>query len=331
MNSKEKISIIVPVYNLQNELPRCVASIRKQTYSNLEIILVDDGSTDNSKKVIQALAGEDKRIIPVFKKNGGVTSARFAGCNQATGDWIGFVDGDDEIETDMYEFLLENALKYHAQISHCGYQMIFSDGRIHYFYNTGCLLEQDKITGLKELLSGERIEPGLCNKLFHRRLFDGLLHKNVIDESIKINEDLLMNYYLFKAADKTIYEDRCLYHYLIRDASASRKKLNQNRIYDPIKVKQIILDDAAGELKPAAEQAYLSTCIYTYCGLTLESGRLTGKDREQVRECIRRHGTYVERLPARMKILAKGIMKIPGAVNCMYPVYAGRFQKKKYN
>ena len=133
MKENIRISVIVPVYNLQDDLERCVVSIMAQTYSNLEIILIDDGSTDRSRDVIQKLAEMDGRIVPVYKENGGVTSARLAGLRKATGEYIGFVDGDDEIEPDMYEFLLKNALDYNADISHCGYQMVFDDGRVKLF------------------------------------------------------------------------------------------------------------------------------------------------------------------------------------------------------
>lgn len=190
----EKISIIIPVYNLEKYIKRTAESVLKQTYTNIEVIIVDDGSSDESWKIIQKIADKDNRVIPIHQENGGVTSARLKGVRRSTGEWIGFVDGDDEIESDMYEILLNNAKKYNADISHCGYQMIFEDGRVNYFHNTGCLVQQDRTTGLKDLLDGSLVEPGLCNKLFHKNLFHSLLHSTVMNEDIKINEDLLMNY-----------------------------------------------------------------------------------------------------------------------------------------
>ena len=166
MKKDIKISIVVPVYNLQEELPRCLNSILAQSYDNLEVIVVDDGSSDGSRKVICEYSKRDSRIVSLFKENGGVTNARLAGVEIATGDYIGFVDGDDEIESDMYELLINNALKYSADISHCGYQMVFPS-RVEYYYNTGRIVQQDKITGLKDLLSGSFVEPGLWNKLYH--------------------------------------------------------------------------------------------------------------------------------------------------------------------
>lgn len=241
----DKISVVVPVYNLENYIARTVASIQAQTYQNLEIILVNDGSKDNSLEVMQQLEKSDARIKVISQENAGVTRARFTGIEAAAGDWIGFVDGDDLIDPDMYERLLNNAHKYHADISHCGYKMVFPS-RIDYYYNTGCLAEQDKITAMKELLSGARIEPGLCNKLFHKSLFHSLLHDGKMDFSVKNMEDLLMNYYLFQAAEKSIYEDFCPYHYIVRKGSAATGKLSENRLRDPLRVMQTIRNDLAG-------------------------------------------------------------------------------------
>lgn len=330
MNEKFKISIVIPIYNLQDELLRCVDSIKKQTHKNIEIILVDDGSNDNTCEVIRRLVESDKRIISIYKKNGGVTSARMEGIKQATGDYIGFVDGDDEIEANMYEVLLANAIKYQADISHCGYQMVFADGRVHYFYNTGRFVEQDKLTGVKDLLSGVVVEPGLCNKLYRRELFDCLLDTGVMDMSIKINEDLLMNFHLFRRANKSVFEDRCPYHYIVRATSASRQKLNEHKIYDPIRVKQIILAYCDANMKEAAVKALLTTCVYGYCTLVLEKKGYI-KEQSDIRGVIEKYFSYVERLPKRTRVLAQCIVKIPRLFDILYPIYVVCLQKKKYN
>ena len=240
MLQENRISVVVPVYNLQNQLEHCVNSILTQTYGNLEIILVDDGSTDNSPAIIDKLASEDERIIAVHKENGGVTSARLEGVKRASGEYIGFVDGDDEIESDMYELLIGNALKFDADISHCGYQMMFPSGRKLFFYNTGRLVEQDRQSGLKDLIEGSLVEPGLCNKLFHKNLFHSLLNTELMDKSIRINEDFLMNFYLFSDSDKAVFEDICKYHYLVHEGSATKSSLTEHKLKDPLKVTWIV-------------------------------------------------------------------------------------------
>lgn len=271
--NENKISVIVPVYNIENYIEKTVESIRNQTYKNLEIILVDDGSSDNSGRILDKIADKDSRIQVLHQENGGVTSARIAGIKMATGEWIGFVDGDDFIEPDMYEHLQTNAIKHNAQISHCGYQMVFPS-RVDYFYNTGRLVQQDNLTGLHDLLDGSFIEPGLWNKLFHITLFHSLLHDGIMDLSIKNNEDLLMNYLLFKASSNSIYEDFCPYHYILRRGSAATTKVNKHKLYDPIKVQKIILNDVR-------DNKDLADVIYgRLAGTYINGASMTNTDRE---------------------------------------------------
>ncbi len=251
---KVKISIIVPAYNAEAYLEKCLDSILAQTHQNIEVIAVDDGSTDGTGSIIDSYANKDSRVVALHQVNSGVTKARFAGLRRASGEWFGFVDGDDFIESDMYERLLKNALEYHADISHCGYRMIFPNC-VYFYHNTGYLAEQDKLTGLKDLLDGSRIEPGLCNKLFHKTLFHSLLHSGIEESGIKINEDLLMNFYLFRAAEKSVYEDFCPYHYLIHSGSATTTK-QRHHYLDPIRVRKQIYE-------AIRENSELSRIVYS--------------------------------------------------------------------
>lgn len=257
----ELISIIVPAFNIENYIERCIKSILDQTYTYLEVIVVDDGSVDNTAAIIDRIAEYDKRVKVIHKQNGGVSRARMDGIRKASGEWIGFVDGDDFIEPNMFERLVQNAITYHADISQCGYQMIFPDGHIDYYYNTNCVEKQDRTTALQELLSGARIEPGLWNKLFHKKLFRSLLQEDLLG-NIEINEDLLMNYWLFKDADSIIYEDICPYHYILRRGSAATSK-KKNHITDPLLVMNIIKNDLQGNrlLYPTAYSRYLRILI----------------------------------------------------------------------
>lgn len=331
MNEHIKLSIIIPVYNLESYIERCIKSIRTQTHENLEIIIVDDGSTDNSKKVIEKISKLDKRIVSIYKDNGGVTSARLMGIKHATGDWIGFVDGDDEIENDMYDFLLENALKYDAEISHCGYQMIFSDGRINFFHNSETLRIQDNTTGIKDLLDGKIVEPGLWNKLYKRKLFNNILDSTIIDTDIKINEDLLMNYYLFSKSKLSVFADVCKYRYLVRNTSVSRTKLDQNKIFDPIKVKRIILENIDIKLLPFAQKAYLSTCINVYNCLILEKYGCYIEEKKIVREEILNHYQWISKLSKKQKILLKLIRYMMPIYPLIYKFYERYFLENRYS
>lgn len=237
------ISVIVPAYNIEAYLPRCLESLAAQTYENLEIIVVNDGSTDSTGKLIDAWTQRDKRIVAIHKENGGVSTARLAGIKAARGSWIGFVDGDDYAEREMFAFLLKNAEENSADISHCGYQMVFPNGRVDLYHGTGKTMGLDRNAGLEALICGDVVEPGLWNKLFKRHLFEGLAEW--MDPTVRINEDLLMNYYLFSQTEYSYYEDVPLYHYMLRKGSAAASKTQRFKITDPVRVAEAILGETA--------------------------------------------------------------------------------------
>lgn len=321
-----KISVIVPAYNNAPWLPATLDSILAQTYTNLEILVVDDGSTDDTAAVLRAYSEKDPRIHAIRKANGGVTSARLLGVAESTGEWIGFVDGDDIIEPQMYARLMENADAYAADISHCGHRMVYPDGRVQFYYNSGLLKPQDRQTGLRDLLEETLVEPGLCNKLFKRGLFEGLEEK--MDLSIKNNEDFLMNYYLFSGADKSIFEDVCPYHYLIRQGSASRRRLNAHLIYDPIRVKEIILENCEEGLQEDARRALTGTCLYIYAKLALEPGEEFDDHRERVRERLLQQMSHLPLLSKRNAFLLRLVRHAPWLFRMIYRVYAFVFGKQ---
>ncbi len=263
------ISIIVPVYNAEKYVSGTLDSILVQTINDIEVVCVDDGSKDNSSQILDEYAVRDNRVKVIHKQNEGVTIARLTGIKSAAGEYIGFIDSDDTIEPDMFERLYNNAIKYNADISHCGYKLIKSDNEIKFFYNTGRLIRQNKIKGLYDLLEGSYIEPGLCNKLFHKSLFHSLLHAegvtSFMDFSIKNNEDLLMNYCLFSQTEASVYEDFCPYNYFVRENSASKGKTNIHKLLDPIKVARIIYNDLKvnDKLSGISSQLYAVKLIQT--------------------------------------------------------------------
>lgn len=320
-----KISIVIPAYNISQYIGSCLESVLNQTWDNLEIIVVDDGSTDNTAIVVESYAAKDYRIRIIKKKNGGVTSARLTGVAVATGEFIGFVDGDDVIEQDMYERLLHNAVEYSADISHCGYQMVFPN-RVDYYYNTGRLVKQDKQAGIKELIVGSYIEPGLWNKLFHKNLFHSLLHDEIMDTSIKINEDLLMNYYLFKESKSSIYEDWCPYHYLVRKGSAANANINEHILLDPIRVTQILIKETSGndELQLILNQRLMRQWIVLATMQLGNDATLILPYRKQARreirkrlfECLGKYG-----FSFKMKVMLSWVAVWPWSYGKVHQVY----------
>jgi len=235
------LSIIIPVYNIEDYISRCLDSVINQTYLNLEIIIVDDGSIDRTPIILDDHAKKDKRIKVIHKKNEGVSIARLIGMKFSTGYYVGFVDGDDIVDADMFELLMKNANKYNADISHCGYVMDFPDGHSDMYYGTGNKIIQNHEEGIKSLLEGKFIEPGMGNKIYKRTLIESFIDNKYMDYSIKNLEDLLVNYFLFKESYRTIYEDVCKYHYIKRKSSASTK-ISRNKYEDPIKVMKILLN-----------------------------------------------------------------------------------------
>lgn len=319
------ISIVVPAYNIEPYIGRCLESLLTQCHKALEIIVVDDGSTDGTGKTIDQYAMLDQRIIPVHKENGGVSSARIAGIKKATGEYIGFVDGDDYIEPQMFKKLLNNAVKYNADISHCGYQMVFPN-RVDYYYNTGRLVKQDKITGLKDLLSGSFVEPGLWNKLFHKTLFHSLLYDDIIPVDIKINEDILMNYWLFKAANSAVFEDFCPYHYILRKGSAATSKLNEHKLKDPVRVMRVILKDSEDipEVHRIVEERLIAQLIGISILSTAEQCELIKPFRKEVRNELRRNlisilfNSYMSKS---IKVKAIWASVFPSSYRCIHTMY----------
>lgn len=239
---KGKISVIIPCFNLEKYIEKTVQSVLNQTYDNLEIILVDDGSTDSTPQLIDSLAKRDGRVSAFHKQNGGVSSARLYGIERASGDWIAFVDGDDLLKPEMYTVLMDNAVRYNADISHCGYEMVFPDHTDKY-YGTGKLVLQNTFEGLRDLLSGEFIEPSLANKLYKKEVILNAYEACAAAHNIRNMEDLLWNYYFFKRAKTSVFIDECYYLYVLRKGSATTSGINKHKLLDPIKVFRKIEED----------------------------------------------------------------------------------------
>ncbi|WP_343338751.1 hypothetical protein TPELB_09620 [Terrisporobacter petrolearius] len=255
---KPLLSIIIPAFNIENYISRCLDSLINQAYKNIEIIVINDGSNDKTGEIIDEFVKKDKRIKVIHKKNEGVSIARNTGIDIAKGEYIGFVDGDDSVDEDMFETLIKNAIKYNADISHCGYKMVFPS-RTDCYYNTGEVIVQDNYRGLKDLLNAKKVEPGLWNKVYKVSLFEDIR----LNSNIKYNEDLLMNFYLFRKSKKSVFYDKCMYNYMIRKGSAATKKISKNKILDPILVLEEIKNslEQNSELYKIAYNRYLSSLV----------------------------------------------------------------------
>lgn len=217
---KPLISVIVPVYNVITYLPKCVESIRSQTYQNLEILLVDDGSTDGTGEMCDRFGAKDSRIRVFHKENGGSSSARNLGIAQARGRYLGFVDSDDFIDTTMYEMLYMAAEKYQAKVVQAGRDEIDAEGcRLPDICvppeNTECI-SAEKF--LEELLM-HRGDCSFCTKLIRRELFEGREFPLGV-----LNEDFHLLLEMLEDIEQIISLPAQSYHVFYRPGSNSRKE-----------------------------------------------------------------------------------------------------------
>lgn len=212
------ISIIVPVYNAENYLVACVTSIRQQTLTEVEIILVNDGSTDSSGKICDELASCDGRVVVIHKQNAGVSAARNDGLAVAKGKYIGFVDADDTIAPDMYHTLYEEATRINCDIVMCDAVTVYPDGRLE--DDTISLLPNNKILKKGEIQPNVllQLSGSACRCIYRTALI--LRHAIQFPVGHKFSEDRIFNILCMGYANKLSYLKIAFYHRLIHAASA---------------------------------------------------------------------------------------------------------------
>lgn len=214
---QELISIIIPVYKVEEYLDKCVESIRKQTYSKLEIILVDDGSPDNCGKMCDAYAKEDNRIKVIHKENGGLSDARNAGIEIATGNYIAFVDSDDFVSQDYIEYMYNMITETDAKLAICGVKEIWKNTQI----------EEETYAEPKLLTPTETFENFLLAKGIEICAYAKLYHKDLWKEHRfpkgKVYEDTAIMYHIIEEAQAIVYGEKDCYYYIARIGSISKQ------------------------------------------------------------------------------------------------------------
>ena len=246
MENSELISVIVPIYNVEKYLRRCIDSLVEQTYTNLEIILVDDESPDNCGKICDEYAKKDKRIVVIHKRNGGLSDARNRGLEEAKGKYIGFIDSDDYINKNMYKVLYTNMKKNNADISICNFSLV--DDKGNKYKEEKQLNNEIKIYSKKEALENLLIEKDYTNhawnKLYNKKLFK---NGKIQYPEGKIWEDIATTYLLFENANKVVYQNVSLYYYTQRNNSIM-KGINREKI--------ILLGDIINQRKNYLSKKY---------------------------------------------------------------------------
>ena len=212
---EELISVIVPIYNVEKYIRKCVDSILKQTYKNIEVILVDDGSKDECGKIIDEYKKIDGRIKVIHKKNGGLSDARNCGMQYATGKFLLFIDSDDWIDREMVKKLYDNIKKYNADISICEFIEEDEEGKelSKKKYDEKILLFTSK-EAIKELIVQKNITNHAWNKLYKKEIFD-----NIEYPKGQLMEDVSTTYKLIENSKQIVYQNIALYHYIQRNKS----------------------------------------------------------------------------------------------------------------
>lgn len=227
------VSVIVPIYNTERYLTNCLESIKNQTYTDFEVLMIDDGSIDSSNEIARKFELQDSRFHLFFQKNSGVSAARNKGIELAKGEYIQFVDSDDWLEPNIIETLVRNMEDYCADISCCQYDR----GKI--FLGSGIeVWNQDKV--LREFLIHKQINGSLVNKLFTREMIGNIR----LDESIKYGEDALFLWKNLLTVNSVVISDEVLYHVTLHDDSASGGGSYKPIRRDCITVWQLISRDA---------------------------------------------------------------------------------------
>ena len=213
---QDLISIIIPVYKVEKYIRKCIDSVRNQTYSNIEIILIDDGSPDNCGKICDEYAQKDHRIKVIHKQNGGQSEARNQGLAIANGKYIGFVDSDDYIKENMFEILHKIMIKHNADMTVCNIVKT-NNGTNEYLEDYKNVEVYDKSNAIQELLK-DHITNYIYNKLYKRELWE-----NIVFPIGKLLEDMDVMYHIIERTNKIVCTNETEYYYLTRNDSSIAK------------------------------------------------------------------------------------------------------------
>ncbi len=320
-----KLSVIIPVYNTEKYLSECLDSVCAQTLKDMEIICIDDGSTDRCPDILAEYAARDDRIRVIRQSNLGEIPARNRGIREARGSWLGFVDSDDSVMPDMFVRLLANAEKYHADISHCGLLFCYSNGRKVAHFGTGVLKLQDHDSGLLDLLDGSQIEPSMCNKIYRAELFRDVQ----FDAPIRHNGDLVCNFELFGKADSAVYEDFCGYRYRRHDSSISSDWQSVDTLKTILFVRRGLMEKSTGTIRPAAYRMWLSNLIHVLNQLSQNPKQEAADFYAECRETLRSEKSGISCLNLKQQAAARLHLASPKLARLVYKIY-GPFSLYRY-
>lgn len=254
------ISVIVPVYNVEDYLDRCVESIVNQTYTNLDIILVDDGSTDSSGTKCDEWAEKDKRIKVCHTANCGQASARNKGLQVAKGDLIGFVDSDDYISLEMYDSMNKKMMEYSCDIVECT-KLDFSGDEKCSVSGSGAVIVMNQCEAIKDFIKETHLKSTVWNMLVKSEIA-----KKVRFDDGKTHEDILWPYRVYRLSKRVVYLNKTYYFYFQRPNSTMNTKYSAKRFdgLDALESRAELVKNDYPNLYHLATRSYLGACMYQF-------------------------------------------------------------------
>lgn len=294
-----KVSVIIPVYKVEKYIHRCVDSVLNQTYRNLEIILVDDGSPDNCPTICDEYASLHSNVRVIHKENGGLSDARNAGIDVAEGDFITFIDSDDYVEKNYVEVLLNNMLKDHADISCCKHLAVYGDRIVKEYTGNYYVLDTEK--ALEMMLYHDDMDVSAWGKLYRKELFDGIRFPVG-----RYYEDAATTYRLIDRANVIVLDSRPLYNYIMRDDSITNDAFSDRKM-DLIKSTEEMTSFIKWKY-PELTQACDRRLLYSYLSTltqTLKDKDVDKKTTDMLVSYVKKNGHVVlndKKAPMRDKI-----------------------------
>ena len=282
------ISVVIPIYKVEAYLERCIKSVLSQTYKNLEIILVDDGSPDNCPRICDTWAQIDNRIRVIHKKNGGLSDARNAGLAAASGEYIGFIDSDDWIHPQMYEKLHRIMQKEKGEIAACAFQKVngINEELMNEIRQDGQIFCYDTEEAMRRLITEQGLEQVVWNKLYKRELLEGINFAYG-----KYNEDEFWTYQIIARAKKVITISYVGYFYFQRSDSIIGMNYSLKRL-DGLEAKaqrQEFVDQKFPELSGTARlNLFYSYCYAYQCILRCLEGQERKIGTAHIKDAIKR-------------------------------------------
>lgn len=318
------ITVIVPIYNVEKYLKKCIYSILNQTYDKLEIILVDDGSPDKCGKICDELKKSDDRIKVIHKKNGGLSSARNAGIDIAKGEYIGFVDSDDTIEPFMYEKLLSSIIENGTKISVCAVNYTYENGKKLTKTKLGNDCTFDFYQAMVEMNAHRIFDMGAWSKLYHKDLFNDIRFPEG-----KLSEDYYIMYKIFERAQKVSYVSTPCYNYLQRSNSITRNvKINHDHEY-AAKSQMEYLEQKYPEMSVLGHVSYASAALTVYDSYIKNNVPCPKEEMEHFKSVVKQNKKYINKaefLPKSKKIQFRLFTISTNLYNVVFKTYR-RFRR----